>query len=99
MNKALVNTLVSEKLDAAERGALPTKWQRRAIQGKGKWEAPYYDYLAKEFPGGFGYALYASGDAGPEAPAEIVKAALSGIKEQPQIDPADLTAIWSSGSR
>jgi hypothetical protein len=67
-------------------------------EGKGKSEASFYDY-SKEFPGGFGYALYASGDAGPEASAEIVKAALSGTKEQPQIDPADLTAIWSSGSR
>jgi hypothetical protein len=67
-------------------------------EGKGKSEASFYDY-SKEFPGGFGYALYADGTAGPEAPADVVRAALSGTKEKPQIDPAELKAIWGSGSR
>ncbi len=66
-------------------------------EGKGRSEATFYSY-ANNFPGGFGYALYADGGAGPSASPALVRAALDGANKTPQVDPEELNKIWSAGS-
>ena len=65
--------------------------------GKGS-NTSFYDY-SKEFPKGFGYALYADGTAGPDASPEVIKAALTGKAPPSQLDPEELKKIWTLGAQ
>jgi hypothetical protein len=58
----------------------------------------FYDY-SREFPKGFGYALYADGTAAPSVSAATLKAALTGKKPSPQVDPKKLRDILRTGNR
>jgi hypothetical protein len=55
------------------------------------------DY-SKDFPKGFGYALYAFGAAGPAVSANAIKAALESRAAPPQIDVEKLKQIWETNS-
>jgi hypothetical protein len=60
--------------------------------------ATFYDF-SREFPKGFGYALYADGSAGGSLSAAVVKAALAGRKPPTQLDSKALKEIWASGTK
>jgi hypothetical protein len=60
--------------------------------------ATLYDHSA-EFPKGYGYALFASGEAGPDVPPEAVKAALNGKKPLAQVDASKLKKLWDTGTK
>jgi hypothetical protein len=60
--------------------------------------ATLYDH-SPEFPKGYGYALFASGEAGPGVDAEAVKAALNGKKPPAQVDAKRLKEIWGTGTK
>jgi hypothetical protein len=60
--------------------------------------ATLYDQSA-EFPKGHAYALFASGEAGPEVSPDVVKAAFNGEKPQSQLDPKRLREIWGAGTK
>ncbi|MER9018975.1 hypothetical protein [Mesorhizobium sp. M0898] len=66
--------------------------------GYGGDEVSFYAY-GGNLSTGFGYALYADGEAGPEASPAVVKAAAEGKKVKPQIDPADLRTVWNTGNQ
>jgi hypothetical protein len=60
--------------------------------------ARYYDRGA-DFPKGFGYALvYYDTGLGSSASAELVKAALAGAKQKPQIDPGKVKELLKTGT-
>jgi hypothetical protein len=60
--------------------------------------AAYYDRAA-ELPKGFGYALvYYDTGLGSSATPELVRAAMEGVRQKPQIDPAKLKELLKSGT-
>jgi hypothetical protein len=60
--------------------------------------ATLHDY-SDEFRKGYGYALFASGGAGPGVSPEAVKAALNGRKPSAQVDASKLKEIWNAGTK
>jgi hypothetical protein len=61
--------------------------------------ATLYDF-SDEFPKGYGYALFANGDAGgAEVSVDVVKAAFNGERPKAELDPNRLKEIWGTGAR
>jgi hypothetical protein len=76
-------------------GTIRVGAQYNADGGEGS-AATFYDY-STEFPKGFGYALYADGEAAPDASPAVVKAVQTGKKPPSQMNANQIKQILTSG--
>ena len=64
----------------------PNSTIRRYGMGNNDWQHQKFIDVSAKFPKGFGYALYAEGDAGAEPEAELLEAAQTGTREGTESD-------------
>jgi len=60
-------------------------------------ELAFYD-LSPEFPDGFGYALYANGEAASGLSMPALSFALNSTENERQVNPALVKALWAGGA-